>query len=116
MNDKFGWVPENIQLIGSEDALKEALRNGHIRAVSDGSFKANIGTAAVMIRTKKSARNMIKIRCRTPGLPRDQSAYQSELIGTLTAIMIITWLRENLTYLRRSNQGSNVVATGWLLY
>lgn len=96
INEQYGWVPEHIKINGSEQELLEALRKGHLRIISDGSFKNRIGTAAVQLRTKKSSKNCIWVRCRTPGLPGDQSAYRSELAGILVGIMIASWLRAQL--------------------
>ena len=96
MVGQYGWVPEHIRIQGSEAELIEALQNGHLRIISDGSFKNEIGSAAIQLRTKKSHKNLIQARCRTPGLPQDQSAYRSELIGILVGIMIASWLREQI--------------------
>ncbi|CAJ1943995.1 unnamed protein product [Cylindrotheca closterium] len=51
MDDNLGWVPEYIYIEGDEQVLLEALEKGKLRVISDGSFKQQVGTAAVQLRT-----------------------------------------------------------------
>ncbi|CAJ1966334.1 unnamed protein product [Cylindrotheca closterium] len=72
--------------------LVAALLEGRFRVIGDGSFKNELGTAAVQLLVKHRGSDRIIIRCQTPGLPHDQSPYRSELIGLMAGIMAIDWL------------------------
>ncbi|CAJ1941753.1 unnamed protein product, partial [Cylindrotheca closterium] len=87
-------VPDEIEVHGDEATLADALLDGRLRVISDGSFKNELGTAAVQILVKHGGCHRIIIRCQTPGLPQDQSPYRSELIGLLAGIMAVDWLLE----------------------
>ena len=91
-SDYYGWVPEEIEVHGDEAKLVAALLEGRLRVISDGSFKNELGTAAVQLLVKNGGPDRIIIRCQTPGLPQDQSPYRSELIGLLAGIMAVGWL------------------------
>ncbi|CAJ1937232.1 unnamed protein product, partial [Cylindrotheca closterium] len=88
--DYFGWVW--IKVHGEEATLADALLEGRLRVISDGSFKNELGTAAVQLLVKHGGCHRIIIPCQTPGLPQDQSPYRSELIGLLAGIMAVDWL------------------------
>ncbi|CAJ1955058.1 unnamed protein product, partial [Cylindrotheca closterium] len=92
--DYYGWVPDEIEVHGDEATLADALLHGRLRVISDGSFKNELGTAAVQILVKHGGCHRIIIQCQTPGLPQDQSPYRSELIGLLAGIMAVDWLLE----------------------
>ncbi|CAJ1960186.1 unnamed protein product [Cylindrotheca closterium] len=92
--DYYGWVPDEIEVHGDKATLADALLDGRLRVISDGSFKNELGTAAVQLLVKHGGCHQIIIRCQTPGLPQDQSPYQSELIGLLAGIMAVDWLLE----------------------
>ena len=47
------------------------------------------GTAAAQILTA-DGRTVIRVLCETLGKPQDQSAYQSELIGILAGVMVVS--------------------------
>ena len=93
MSIDLDWVPEIVDLEGNEEDLASALHSGTLRIVSDGSYKDRLGTAAVRI-TTKDRKSCIWIRCQTPGLADDQSAYRSELIGILASMLAVSWLSE----------------------
>lgn len=61
-----------------------------IRAVSDGSFKNNHGTAAWMLFISDSC--IIKGKCVTPGEPECQSAFRSELAGLYGIVSTVRYL------------------------
>ncbi|CAJ1940186.1 unnamed protein product [Cylindrotheca closterium] len=90
--DHYGWVPDEIEVHSEEATLADALLEGRLRVISDGSFKNELGTAAVQLLVKHGGCHRIIIRCQTPGLPQDQSQYGSELIGLLACIMAVDWL------------------------
>ncbi|CAJ1933741.1 unnamed protein product, partial [Cylindrotheca closterium] len=52
MDNECGWVPEYIYIDGDEQVLLEALEKGKLRMISDGSFKQQVGTAAVQLWTR----------------------------------------------------------------
>lgn len=89
--DFYGWVPDELEIQGSETNLRQALRQGHLRCVCNGSFFEQVGTAAVQILTRHG-KDRIKIRCQVPGLPQDQSPYRSELVGIMVCLMVVEWL------------------------
>ncbi|CAJ1946478.1 unnamed protein product [Cylindrotheca closterium] len=100
MDDNWGWVPEYIYIEGDKQVLLEALEKGKLRVISDGSFKQQVGTAAVQLQTRRGG-HVIWIKCRTPGKREDQSAYRSELIGLLAGILVASWLRLRLQSLAK---------------
>ena len=89
--DFYGWVPDDIEILGSEEELVDALLAGRLRVISDGSYKDQVGSASTLITTKNGSAKII-VKCQTPGLPQNQSAYRSELIGLLCGIMTVDWL------------------------
>mmetsp|Transcript_24041 Transcript_24041/g.58823 ORF Transcript_24041/g.58823 Transcript_24041/m.58823 type:complete len:668 (+) Transcript_24041:2004-4007(+) len=91
----YGWVPETVTIEGSEQRLLLALRQGKLRAISDGSYKNQLGTACVQIRTLTGS-DVMWILCQTPGKPEDQSSTRSELIGLLAALMALGWMAQLL--------------------
>ncbi|CAJ1934788.1 unnamed protein product, partial [Cylindrotheca closterium] len=88
-----GWVPEVITIEGSEDRLVQALRAGTLCAVSDGSYKAKVGTACAQILTE-DRRDIIWITCQTPGKFDDQSSTRSELIGLMASLLVLDWISQ----------------------
>ena len=89
----FGWVPEHITIEGDEAQLIQALLSGSLRIVSDGSYKAKVGTACAQILTVERD-HVIWITCQTPGQFDDQSSTRSELIGLLAALMVLEWMAQ----------------------
>ncbi|CAJ1945325.1 unnamed protein product, partial [Cylindrotheca closterium] len=71
MDDDWGWVPEYISIEGDKQVLLEALEKGKLRVISDGSFKQQVGIAAVHLRARRGG-HVIWIKCRTPGKREDQ--------------------------------------------
>lgn len=93
MTDHRGWIPDEIRIIGDEDELVRALFSGTLRVIGDGSYKAGFGSAAVQL-TTFTGTSTIWLRCRTPGLRDDQSAYRSELAGLYAGLLGCSWLYE----------------------
>ncbi|CAJ1932975.1 unnamed protein product, partial [Cylindrotheca closterium] len=85
------WTPEEIEIDGDESLLAEALLEDRLCVISD-AYKLGLGTAAVQLLSRKGGKERIIVRCQTPGLPDDPSAYRSELIGLLAGIMVVDWL------------------------
>ncbi|CAJ1966331.1 unnamed protein product, partial [Cylindrotheca closterium] len=92
VDEYFGWTPEELEIVGDEGRLVETLLSGHLCVISDGSYKRALGTVAVQLLPRKGEKDRIIVWCQTPGLPQDQSAYRSELIGLLAGIMVVDWL------------------------
>ncbi|CAJ1959611.1 unnamed protein product [Cylindrotheca closterium] len=88
-----GWVPEVITIEGSEDCLVQALLAGTLCAVSDGSYKAKVGTACAHILTEDRS-DIIWITCQTPGKFEDQSSTRSELIGLMASLLVLEWMSQ----------------------
>ncbi|CAJ1928941.1 unnamed protein product [Cylindrotheca closterium] len=88
-----GWVPEVITIEGSEDCLVQALLDGTLRAVSDGSYKAKVGTACAQILTE-DRRDIIWITCQTPGKFEDQNSTRSKLIGLMASLLVLEWMAQ----------------------
>ncbi|CAJ1965839.1 unnamed protein product [Cylindrotheca closterium] len=88
-----GWVPEVITIEGSEYRLVQALRAGTLCAVSDGSYKAKVGTACTQLLTE-DRRDIIWITCQTPGKFDDQSSTRSELIGLMASLLVLDWMSQ----------------------
>ncbi|CAJ1947173.1 unnamed protein product [Cylindrotheca closterium] len=51
MDNHWVWVPEYIYIEDKEQGLLEALEQGKLQVISNGSFKQQVGTAAVQLRT-----------------------------------------------------------------
>jgi hypothetical protein len=60
------------------EVVAQSLRQGILRGISDGSFKDEHGTASFSLVGETSTMDGSHV---TPGDPRDQSAYRSELSG-----------------------------------
>ncbi|CAJ1950336.1 unnamed protein product [Cylindrotheca closterium] len=88
-----GWVPVVITIEGSEDRLVQALLAGNLCVVSDGSYKAKVGTACAQI-LSEDRRNIIWITCQTPGKFEDQSSTRSELIGLMASLLVLEWMAQ----------------------
>ena len=57
--------------------------------VSEGSFKDLWGTAALIIEVQQYTNNRIRVTCTTPGLPKEQESYSSEISGLLQSVIIV---------------------------
>ncbi|CAJ1946957.1 unnamed protein product [Cylindrotheca closterium] len=92
VTEYVGWTPEEIEIDGNESLLAAALLEDRLCVISDGSYKLGLGMAVVQLLPCKGGTERIIVRCQTPGLTGDQSAYRSELIGLLAGIMVVDWL------------------------
>ena len=73
---------ENLEL------LAQGIREGDILAVSDGSYKDEYGTAAVILIGKNSPCKLI-IQAVAPGDGHDMSSYRSKLTGILATFLVV---------------------------
>jgi len=76
----------NFHIIGNWDELVQEVTLGRGYAVSDGSFKANQGAAAWIIKGLSSA-NCVIGECFTPGTDKDHSSFCSKLTGIYTCLL-----------------------------
>jgi hypothetical protein len=82
------WAADNFHTDDSCWSLAEGIINGTATAVSDGSYKDQIGTSGFVLRglhRKLSAigNNVVS------GNPAEQSSYQSELAGILGTLAVV---------------------------
>jgi hypothetical protein len=89
VSPKLNWILDSLRMPPN---IAEAWGNQHIRAVSDGSFKNQHGTAAWKVIISDSC--VIHGETISPGEPTDQSAYRSELVG-IYGIVATIWMLEN---------------------
>src|SRR5210317_979062 len=87
----FGWVPDELIILGDEWELFGALLDNRLVIVSDGSYRDQVGTAAVQLLSRTGSSRIVAL-CQVPGQPEDQSAYRSELAGLMMGITIAQWL------------------------
>jgi hypothetical protein len=87
------WAVANATLTqGDYATLAQDIKNGDAIAVSDGSFKDQLGTAAWTIEGRDASpttKTSVEGSCVIPGNPEDQGAYRSEL-GGLYCITVAT--------------------------
>ena len=107
----LGWVPDEIRIFGSEQALFEALMTGELCVISDGSYLAPIGTSATTLTTRNGT-DRIVVLTQTPGQTEDQCSYRSELCGMYVGIMVSDWLVLTWGPLRRPNYSRPTVSFG----
>ena len=70
------------------------MTEGSAITVSDGSFKEEWGTAAVITEGNENVRQRITSTSTTPGTAKDQDAYRSELTVLCHLIYIIETICE----------------------
>jgi hypothetical protein len=73
---------ENLEL------LAQGIREGDVLAVSDGSYKDEYDTAAVILIGKNSPCKLI-IQAVAPGDGQDMSSYSSKLTGILDTCLVV---------------------------
>ncbi|CAJ1960198.1 unnamed protein product [Cylindrotheca closterium] len=99
---------------GYESLLAEALLKDRLCVISDGSYKLGLGMAAVQLPPRKGGKEHIIVQSQTPGLPDDQSAYRSELIGLLAGIMVVDWLMDQWAPTLQSPPHVRIACNGFL--
>ena len=75
------WALTNLDLPADGLPLAVAIQLGTARAVSDGSFKDQFGTAAWVYYDAITNETLGNGRLNTPGYPEDQCSYRSEISG-----------------------------------
>ena len=91
----WSWLIKNVKIFGSITAILDSIQLGTLIAVSDGSFKQELGlgTAAWVLSTPNKS-NYIYGTSTSPGPPEIQSAYRSEILGLLAILEFIKHLVE----------------------
>jgi len=84
------WKLE-VETIGMEQVVVEAIAQGTALAVSDGSFKEGRGVAAWTIKGPM-ANNKITGACLVPGTVEDHSAFWSELMGIFGILLTVQYI------------------------
>jgi hypothetical protein len=86
---QWDWWSGQIQIdLNALTTITEDLRNGEALAVSDGSYKDQKGTAAIVVEGKKSGCRITAV-VQVPGYKDAQCAYRSEAAGILAAVQIV---------------------------
>ena len=83
------WATRNTKVRDNGVAVARGIRRGEAVAVSDGSFKNGVATAAFEVRphlNSRRKRDFIRGQNRPPGRPEDQSPYRGELSGIYGSI------------------------------
>ena len=86
--------------------LAECIRNGTAKAVSDGSYKDDLGTAAFVLEGAIEEHHWILGTNRVPGIEEDQSAYRSELAGLYAIVCAV----EDICKYHHIDKGSITIA------
>jgi hypothetical protein len=81
------WAIKTCFTHGSIEEIVAAFRNGTAMAVSDGSFKLNLGTSGYIISTA-SGSSFIQGVNRTPGPLKDGDSYRAELSGLYALLLL----------------------------
>ena len=82
------WLLKDVKFTGPISSIIDGIKNKSLMAVSDGSYKENLGTAAWIIETEKQDATVSGVAV-SPGNGKIQSAYRSELLGLLASIEMI---------------------------
>jgi hypothetical protein len=86
---QWDWWSKQVQVdINALATITEDLRNGDVLAVSDGSYKDQKGTAAIVVEGKRSGCRITSV-VQVPGDKDAQCAYRSEAAGILAAVQIV---------------------------
>ena len=94
----LAWAYEFGDSWGKAPLIAQALREGRLTSVSDGSFKTRFGTAAWVFETLDKLTNMDG-GCIVPGHPSIQSSGRSELAGLygIAAVVYLLCKHYNIT-------------------
>lgn len=80
-NPSHDWATAEITSSDDARSVAQAIREGMAIAVSDGSFKSGLATAACCLEGPEHGGHRVKATCRTPGHEEDQDTYRAELSG-----------------------------------
>jgi len=85
------WLMQHIIAAAELPSLVESIRQNNVIAVSDGSGKDRIGSAAAVLHCTHTGQR-IKAATMVPGNIQDQSSHRSELVGILLIVKIVSML------------------------
>ena len=90
------WAVQSVDVVDNGRSIAAAIIRGDARAVSDGSFKNEMGTSAsILFHTRSTDPYRIISVNSVPGNRNEQSAYRSELAGvsgslsTIAAVCVV---------------------------
>ena len=82
------WAVRRFDSTDNGAHVARAIRAGTAIALSDGSFKDQFGTSAIIIEAKDSAHNIITVNV-VLGNPEDQGSFQSKLAGLFGQVILV---------------------------
>jgi hypothetical protein len=82
------WAVRRFDSTDNGLHVARAIQAGTAIALSDGSFKDQLGTSALIIEAEDSTHNIIAVNV-VPGNPADQGSYRSELAGLYGQIVLV---------------------------
>jgi len=85
------WALVNVHTPDNGKALAASLNTTRVLAVSDGSYKENLGTAAWVI-TNEAGTTRITGKTSIPGPPSQQCSYRSKLGGIYSTVVCVNLL------------------------
>jgi hypothetical protein len=92
------WAVRRFDSTDNGEGVAHALRMGTAVALSDGSFKDQFRTAAIVIEAANSQHNIIAVNV-APGPPDTQSPFCSELAGLFGQVVLVNtiYMAHNVT-------------------
>jgi len=90
-NQEDKWLKQHITAAAELPSFVESIRRHNVSAVSDGSGKDRIGSAASVLHSTHTGQR-IKATTMVPGNIQDQSSHRSELVGILMIVKIVSML------------------------
>jgi hypothetical protein len=107
---KFGnrWTVAVLDHSNQGRLVAQAIIQGSAWAISDGSFKDEMGTSATVLYGIDKSKHIISVND-IPGNREEQSAYRSELAGIEGALAII----ESLCQVHGIQAGSITIGLDW---
>jgi len=85
------WLTQHIIAATELPSFVESIRQNNVIAVSDGSGKDRIGSAAAVLHCTHTGQR-IKATTMVPGNIQDQSSHRSELVGILLILKLVSML------------------------
>ncbi len=82
------WAVDTLDNEDNGKAVARAIMKGSARAISDGSFKDEMGTSSTVIYGDDEMQRIISVNA-VPGHRQEQSAYRSELAGIAGALAVL---------------------------
>ena len=83
------WAAQSIECTDNGRCVARAILNGTARAISDGSYKDNMGTSATVLYGDDKSKRMMCVNA-PPGHGDEQSSYRSELAGIAGTLALVS--------------------------